>query len=172
MDDGLLHIYETEVAFKEFLDNLCPDSGDRAFYRFLNVKPQAKQSVRFGGGRAFTDPKKKAYVNDIAAKVSPYADSMRFTGPVHIGIVYCFNWRKSDKVTDRSILREMTARPDLDNLQKPLFDGLTLGGMFSDDATIVRCTAVKVRWLFHGIAIKICSSSANDYTIPLLDTSL
>jgi Holliday junction resolvase RusA-like endonuclease len=127
--------------------------------------------VRFGKGGAYTDPKKKAYVNSIAAKVSVYSPSIRFTGSVYVGVIYCFGWRKSDKITDISIMRNMTARPDLDNLQKPLFDALSLGGMLEDDASIVRTSTMKVRWMYEGIMLKICSASANDYTLSLLDTS-
>jgi Holliday junction resolvase RusA-like endonuclease len=170
--DGCIYPEEIELAMRDLLDSMSPSSErGSAYYHFMNVKPEAKQSVRFGKGGAYTDPKKKAYVNTIAARLSPYVDESKFEGPVDVALIYCFPWRKADKMTDPSIMRRMASRPDLDNLQKPVFDALTLSGMFTDDSTIVRTCVTKVRWLYAGIALKISDSSANDYTLPHLDTS-
>jgi Holliday junction resolvase RusA-like endonuclease len=133
--------------------------------QFIGITPQAKQSVRFSHGRgAYTDPKKKLYVGNLVAKLCPYSDKFSFGGPVEVVLIYCFKWRKSDGPKDPLYMEEMVQRPDLDNMQKPLFDALTQSGMFKDDAAIVKVTAMKVRFGYEGIALKISDFDANDCT--------
>lgn len=171
MTDCDMYAHEAEINFKTQLDELCPSNSKQCYYQWIPVKPEAKQSVRFrSGGGAYTDKKKKQYQGNLVAKIYPYVESMSFSGSVVVGVIFCFPWRKTDGVTDPSIMRAMPQRPDLDNLSKPLFDAMTQSGLLKDDSAIVRASIMKCRWLYPGIALKVSEHSANDYTFPLLDT--
>lgn len=149
-----------ELVFP-ILSSLVPSKTDvSTLMLFLPIKPQAKQSVRFSNGRgAYTDPQKKVYVNNLVAKMHPYASSFKFSSPVIVSVVFCFSWRKSDKfgISEAGISNYMymSQRPDLDNLTKPVFDALSQSGILSDDGVICLQASMKVRCAFEGIAIKI-----------------
>ena len=91
-------------------------------YLYAEIKPQAKQSTSFGGGRAYTPKKKRMYLDELALKLSQTFDGTPFVGSVRVAVVYSFPWRKTDK--DREAWALMDRRPDIDNLFKPLADCL------------------------------------------------
>jgi len=150
-------IIEPELLLSSFMETLCPSNViEDVANLYIPQKPQAKQSVRFSHGRgAYADPKKKLYVNNVAASISPYAESFKYNCPVKVGIIYCFPFRKSDRNVSRGTFFYMEQRPDLDNLSKPVFDALTLSGMLTDDSNIVSTSVAKIRYEHVGIVIRV-----------------
>jgi Holliday junction resolvase RusA-like endonuclease len=128
----------------------------RTFYLQVEIKPQAKQSVRFNRrtGRAFPDVVKQKYVADVVEQLKAQYVGAPICGHVRLTCVYSFPWTKDTKsmVSLGWVLK--ADDPDLDNLQKPLADALN-GVCLGDDAQIVCVQSIKVRSNLIGIAIKI-----------------
>jgi Holliday junction resolvase RusA-like endonuclease len=122
-------------------------------YLYAEIKPQAKQSTSFGKGRAFTPKKKREYLTSLATLLAQSHDGSRLTGEVSVSVLYCFPWRKIDKVQTGWAL--MDKRPDIDNLHKPLADCLEVIGILSDDAQIVEVIARKIRYEVPNISVKL-----------------
>lgn len=109
-------------------------------------KPFAKQRPRFSRkiGRAFTPAETVSFertVGQIAALHFPAP----ITGPVSVEIIATFatpdSW--SAKKRAATIHRPHTQRPDLDNCQKAILDGLNRIA-FADDGQVAQITARKV----------------------------
>jgi Holliday junction resolvase RusA-like endonuclease len=102
----------------------------------INIKPQAKQSVR-GGKRFYTDPKKVSYVNELKRQIKKQVTE-KLSGNILIQISYTFampkNWNKKKKIENLGEFRPLI--PDLDNLTKPVLDSLN-GIAFNDDSSVV-----------------------------------
>ena len=145
---------------------LCPSKClSNVVNLYLNQKPQPKQSVRFSHGRgAYADPKKKLYVSNLAASLSPYAERFKYDCAVRVDVIFCFPLRKSDKVPSGNFIL-MEQRPDIDNLSKPLLDALTLSGMLSDDSKVVSESLTKIRYEHVGIVLRIGIFSATECTL-------
>lgn len=107
-------------------------------------KPFAKQRPRFGGGRTYT-PKETV---SFEAKVGQIAQSFfcePFKGPVKITIMATFepaqSWSKKKK--QEYLGRYHTQRPDKDNIEKAICDGLNRIA-YSDDSQIAWSDTRKV----------------------------
>ena len=122
-------------------------------YFHAELKPQAKQSTSFGGGRAYIPKKKRMYLEELSTKLGQCFDGHPFEGQVRVAVVYTFPWRRVDK--NRETWALMDKRPDIDNLFKPLADCLEAVGVFGDDAQIVEVTARKIRHDIPAISVKI-----------------
>ena len=158
-------IEEPEILLKPLMDMLSPTPYmTNVVNMFLNQKPQPKQSVRFSHGRgAYADPKKKLYVSNLAASLSPYAESYAYNCPVRVDVIFCFPLRKSDKIASGEFML-MEQRPDVDNLSKPLLDAMTLSGMLTDDSKVVSESLTKIRYEHVGIVLRVGEFSVKDYS--------
>jgi len=101
-------------------------------------KPFAKQRPRFSrrSGRAFT-PKETVSFENTVGQIAMSHFPEPITGPVKVSIWATFeppaSWSK--KKTADHINRPHTQRPDLDNVQKAILDGLNRIA-FADDGQV------------------------------------
>ena len=63
---------------------------------FANEKPQSKQSVRFGKGKTYTDPKKAAYQAKLVAELKFCYSGPIITGPVFLDVLFSFQLPKKN----------------------------------------------------------------------------
>ena len=125
------------------------------WYAYAELVPQSKQSTNFGRGRAWTSPKKRQYLKDLAALLRKDLTGVALSGKIRLTVVYCFPWRQSDKAMQRQLgWAFMDKRPDIDNLTKPLCDALQSVAL-ADDAQIVELRARKIRSDVPCIAVRI-----------------
>lgn len=108
-------------------------------------RPFAKQRPRFSrkSGRAYTPAETVSFernVGMIAARHFPQP----LEGPVRVIVRACFAMPASWSKKKRAELSDKphTQRPDIDNLQKAVLDGLNRIA-FADDAQIAELTATK-----------------------------
>lgn len=134
----------------------------RTEYTYANLKPQPKQSTRFGKGRAFTSAKKRAYMKSLAEELSKhFTGSTPMAGDIRVSVLYAFPWRQSDPDVVRDLgWAFMNVRPDVDNLFKPLADAMQ-GVCFADDGQVVEVRARKIRSDDEGIAVRLDSVLRN-----------
>lgn len=101
-------------------------------------KPFAKQRPRFSrrSGRAFTPKETTSFENTVGQIAMPHFPEP-FQGPVKVSIWATFeppaSWSK--KKTADHINRPHTQRPDLDNIEKAILDGLNRIA-FADDGQV------------------------------------
>lgn len=124
-------------------------------YFTFDVVPQAKQSTSFGRGRAFTSPKKRAYVSLLRKLAQEQFQKPPLDGFVCLTIVFSFPWRKSDTKTTRALRWTlMDQTPDLDNIEKPLKDALQ-GVVYLNDSSVVSVRKRKIRSKLTGIFLRV-----------------
>lgn len=104
------------------------------------VAPVPKERARRArNGRFYTPPKTKHFEEDIRRICHfemSYQMQERFEGPLKVSVVFYLNKPKSVK------RKFPCVKPDLDNLQKSLLDGMN-GIVFIDDAQIIDVEAKK-----------------------------
>ncbi|MBQ2348859.1 MAG: RusA family crossover junction endodeoxyribonuclease [Clostridia bacterium] len=102
-------------------------------------KPQGKARPRFTrqGNRAYTPKETKLYEQQIAKAYRAAANGFSFGDkPVEIWITAVFAKAKTSKK------EYPTLKPDIDNIQKAVFDGLN-GIAYNDDKQILATTVHK-----------------------------
>lgn len=104
---------------------------------FVPGRPIAKQSFRVGryGGyqpKRVTDFKKLAQF--IAREAAKKQGWERADGPLHLELVFRFRCPKSARKAEKVIERWNVRRPDLDNIEKSITDGLC--DLMGDDSQI------------------------------------
>lgn len=111
---------------------------------FVPGRPIAKQSFRVGrhGGyqpKRVTDFKKLArIVAQAAAKKHNWVST---DGPLHLELIFRFRCPKSAKKAEKATERWNTKRPDLDNIEKSITDGLC--DLMGDDSQVCSKTSRK-----------------------------
>lgn len=130
-------------------------------YLYAEIKPQPKQSVRFGRGkggkmgRAFPDKKKLAYTKELAKLLEQsWQKKAKFCGHIRLTVMYSFPWREEDKPMKTLGWILMGESPDLDNCYKPVADVLQKL-CYANDSQIVEVRMRKVRADFVGIYVGI-----------------
>lgn len=111
---------------------------------FVPGRPIAKQSFRVGryGGyqpKRVTDFKKLARI--IAQKAASEQGWGTADGPLHLDLVFRFRCPKSAKKAEKAIERWNIRRPDLDNVEKSITDGLC--DLMGDDSQVCSKTSRK-----------------------------
>ena len=109
-------------------------------------KPQGKARPRFTrrGNRAYTPKETKLYEQQIAKAYRLAANGFTFGEcPVEIWITAVFAKAKTSKK------EYPTLKPDIDNIQKAVFDGLN-GTAYNDDKQIVTATIHKCFCMLEG----------------------
>ncbi len=117
----------------------CP-INDGIYRLWVPFRPQAQQRHRFNfkARRAYQpEPEFKACVVAQAVKNRP---PRPLEGAVGAKLTYCYR-----RPASRAYEIYKTTKPDLDNLEKPVFDALKRAGWIKDDANIVH-TEVKKIW--------------------------
>lgn len=127
----------------------CPIN--EGIYRlWVPFRPQAQQRHRFNfkARRAYQpEPEFKACVVAEAVKRRP---PRPLEGAVGAKLTYCYR-----RPACRMYEIYKTTKPDLDNLEKPVFDALKRAGWIKDDANIVH-TEIKKIWAdFDGLKLEM-----------------
>ncbi len=128
-------------------------------------KPQGSKKAILAGRHAVL---KESGGNEFAAWRNAVADASqraakdvgRFDGPVKVSVHFRFPMPKSrPAVARRRGWCWRTVAPDVDHLERALFDGLVAGGLLADDALIVHadCTKTEEATGWHGATITILS---------------
>lgn len=104
---------------------------------FLDARPVPKQSFRaskWGGyqPKRVTDFKKLAEITAMNAAKSQGWETA--DGPVRLELVFCFCCPKSARKTEKAVNRWHTKRPDLDNIEKSITDGVAC--LMGDDSQV------------------------------------
>lgn len=105
-------------------------------------QPRPKGSRRYVGNgiTVESDPKQKDWAYDITLACRDAMDGrLPLDGPVHVIATFYLNRPKS---TPKKILRPFR-KPDTDKLVRSLFDAMTAGGVFTDDARVSDLWAAK-----------------------------
>ena len=140
-------------GLKKHLDNFDAQVEVlRTYYAWAAVKAQSKQSTRFSG-HSYTDKKKRAYVEELANQLSGELRSANLAGPIGVTLLYSFPWLKKDQELNIEWAL-MIARPDIDNLMKPVLDALQTKLEF-DDGRVCQVKARKIRLLFPAVAVRL-----------------
>lgn len=108
--------------------------------KILMIEPKAFQSVRGGSAGFYADPRKKFYVENLRKLLRPASQAERLTiyqhlptpNPVRFTTHFAMGRPKRPKNKEYPI-----ARPDLDNLLKPLLDACN-GILWKDDSQVVQ----------------------------------
>lgn len=88
----------------------------------------------------------RAYVTDAAKEAMRDARWAKLMGPVTAILVFDFARPKSHKLDSQPITKSTY---DLDKLQRAIFDGLKVAGVYNDDAQVTLVVATK-RYLPFG----------------------
>ena len=123
---------------------------DGVYRLWVPFRPQAQQRHRFNfkARRAYQpEPEFKACVVAEAVKKRP---PRPLEGAVGAKLTYCYR-----RPACRMYEIYKTTKPDLDNLEKPVFDALKRAGWIKDDANIVH-TEIKKIWAdFDGLKLEM-----------------
>ena len=123
---------------------------------FIPGHPKAQGSKRafsHGGKTVMVEMSKdlKPWRQAIATRFSEAREDVQLVGPIGVRVVFFFNRPASHYGSGRnagfvknSAPRWRDAAPDLDKLQRALFDGLVMSGVIRDDRYIVSVHADKV----------------------------
>lgn len=138
-------------AFKDLLDNL--DRNIKVLsthYTWASLRPEPKQSARFGGGHAYTSKDKAEYVDTLISQLKSGLTGVQLTGNIRLTAIFAYTKNQKDKLP----WHLKATQPDIDNLQKPLLDSLKKK-LFRDDNIIVEVRARKIRYELPCILLKV-----------------
>jgi len=99
---------------------------------WISITPEPKQSVRFGQGRGYPDPKKQKYFKLLCNQIPT---GKLICEPCELRVIYVFKGTSNDLRVGRS---------DWDNLTKPLQDALA-GRAVSNDNRICLASVAKIQ---------------------------
>ena len=104
----------------------------------VDIRPIAKQSTRFGGGRAYTSRRHLDYAKAIATALAKQLEEQQWvveeTAPLSVHIQAHFRWPKNVKKSIRQSIAPRTSVPDCDNIAKPILDALK--ALWDDDRQV------------------------------------
>lgn len=102
----------------------------------IEIEPVAKGRPRFGKGRAYTPTKTRRFEESVRSLSRAYAPLIPYEGPIKLTVFFYLE-RPSSVKRDYPI-----CRPDLDNFQKGVLDGLNKL-FWKDDAQVITIEAHK-----------------------------
>jgi Holliday junction resolvase RusA-like endonuclease len=82
-------------------------------------------------------PWREAVVQAVSARFAELDDYTRFTEPVQVDVEFYLPRPKTVRRLWPSV------PPDLDKLERGLFDALTIAGVWADDALVIRSCSIK-----------------------------
>ena len=114
----------------------------------ISGDPFGKQRPRFAKtGAVYMPTETKAYMKKVAWTWATVTHGERFHGLVRVDIKAYFPVPKSVTKSAREAMLDGTRRPnrkpDGDNIEKIIWDGLQEGGAFDDDKAVVSWTGEK-----------------------------
>ncbi len=115
------------------------------------ITHQQKQVKVVNGKPVFYEPAElKTARSKLMAYLGQHVSDKPYTRPVRLIVKWCFPM--TSKHSDGEY---KTTKPDIDNIQKLLFDCMTDLGFWKDDALVVSLVAEKFWAKFPGIYIRI-----------------
>jgi Holliday junction resolvase RusA-like endonuclease len=123
---------------------------------FLPMNPprttHQQKKIRIVRGRPifYEGPKLRAARAKLTAALRPHKPDEPMQGPLHVIVEWSFETKNQKQDNTYK-----TTRPDIDNLNKLLFDIMTDLGYWQDDAQIVREGAGKFWSMTPGIFISV-----------------
>lgn len=124
-------------------------------------RPFAKQRPRFSRatGRAFTPSETVSFERQVGILAAQQCKAP-FEGPVSLTIIAVFapaaSWSKKKRAEHMG--KPHTQRPDIDNLQKAICDGLNRIA-FKDDAQVCEVVCRKTWGAYEGTSVIVESTS-------------
>lgn len=129
------------------------------FEGYLQGVPVAKGRPRMGKFGMYTPTKTSKAEKDIRLQLAPKMPRIRYQGPVAVTTIFAMpipsSWSK--KKREEMLCKPHTQKPDMDNLQKLVYDAINpirvrkkgmkdmlVGGMIEDDSQICKATSSKV----------------------------
>lgn len=100
--------------------------------RFNTTAQQKGVTIKYGKPYFYEKPEVKALRNQLYFYCKPHRPPEPFGGAVRLKVIFYYKTTKK-----KQIGQFKTTRPDLDNLNKLLWDVLTDTGFFKDDSQIV-----------------------------------
>lgn len=105
----------------------------------LDIRPQSKERAKANGNQFYTPPKTREYEDNIALLYKANGGKYH-NGKVRVYAMFCYKTKDRKK-----LMTPKTSTPDIDNLLKALFDGLTKSGAaWKDDAQVTEVNASKM----------------------------
>lgn len=126
----------------------------------LGIEPKSVQKgARYGRGRFYNDPKKNAYMDQIAIEASSFKPKEPMEGPLEIGFKFYMPRIKSLKYPGACPCWSYGSKNDWDNLCKGVQDALGKAGFFINDNQIWKCLGVErlycEEWGFPRMEIEL-----------------
>ena len=123
----------------------------------VDVRPVAKQSTRFGGGRAYTSRRHLVYAGVIATALAKALEEQPWTViddcPISVDIQAHFKWPKSTKKAKRKSIEPRISIPDADNICKPILDACK--ALWGDDRQVADLRVRKYNSPRDGLVITV-----------------
>lgn len=114
----------------------------------FQIDPVAKGRPRLGRGRTYTPQRTKDFENRIKSMAQQQYRNGPMKGALSVTVVFFIK-------KPASVTRDYpTVKPDLDNLEKSLFDALN-GIAYEDDSQIIELSASKKYGEIGGIFVDI-----------------
>lgn len=135
----------------------------------LDTEPVAKSRPRFGDNRVYTPSKTRLFENTVAVEYQRRFARLQFNGPVKLTVFLGYEPPKSlsKKKRQQLIGKLRDKKPDIDNLEKSIMDGLQKGGAFRDDGQVA--IAYSVKYYAERYSIKIELEEMTDAVIDIGD---
>ena len=122
-------------------------------YLNVNIIPtktthqSALRILKGKGGKLFVGKYQKtefrAWLEEFKLKIKPSRPSKPLTGPIEAEIEFYFPYNKSASEKLKKTESWKITRPDLDNMEKSIFDCLTEQGFIEDDSLVCRKISIK-----------------------------
>ena len=112
--------------------------------------PQGSKTIARGGGKFWLRDANAARLKPWRERVARACDvGVSFDCPVTVSAVFRLRMPKRPK------FRVPAVKPDVDKLARSLLDGMTDGGLLSDDSRVVRLHVSKVYSETPGVEVKV-----------------
>lgn len=139
----------------------------RSINIFIPGIPVPKGRPRFfvvhGQPRVFTPKETERYENIVRMYCIDHRPAEYMTGPVAIAMT--FQMPRAKSLPKAQTFH--TKRPDFDNLEKAICDGLKKAAIYKDDSQIFLCTTEKIYSDKIGVSIKVTYIENEQWTPEL-----
>ena len=128
----------------------------------LETEPVAKSRPRLGDNRVYTPSKTRRFENTVAVEYQKQFGNIKFEGPVKLVMFLGYEPPKSlsKKKRQEMIGKLRDKKPDIDNLEKSIMDGLQKGGAFNDDSQVAIAYSIKYYAARYSIRVELEEISA------------
>ncbi len=123
----------------------------------LETEPVAKSRPRLGDNRVYTPSKTRRFENTVAVEYQKQFGNIKFEGPVKLTVFLGYEPPRSlsKKKRQQLIGKLRDKKPDIDNLEKSIMDGLQKGGAFRDDGQVAIAYSIKYYAERYSIRVEL-----------------